>query len=549
MTTTDRPVMLSAVLDAIRLESCAFNATGDDEEGMLLYRKPLCRRIEALPTAPTRDGVEALRGLRETFDKAARDESDLDRADVWHRALIAVNCALAELRAAPPARVTQADVAPNYEAAAIQLCKELYTEADYAPDSTDRARAKAVVDAAIPRHPLSGRALAERYGFASRRLGLFDPIQDAPPAPVVGSVEAFPPDPAGPAVSTLRKQLADAEKAAPSAAEQPTQATGEVAALQTARHLLATNPNATTSDWEKLFTRAIAALRAVDARRAEAERGQDEIVTAVVEAREGLDLDHTTLFADQVRQLRVELDAHNLAATAAEAERDTARRELVAVMRIAKAPDDERVTFDPDSDAQIQIVGLRARALAAQRNANESARAEVARLTALASEQSAPIDLDAPGLRRALYDIYCNAYEKNDGPFDECTDAGLMAVARHVLGLARGALRHQFDSEDIRATIELVIGNLSTPAARGDSLGVAAEEAVDIARKAASSWPAYNSAHEALGKLDEEYAEFRRIVHQREGERDASELRKEALDVACVALRTAAVCTPEWVKR
>lgn len=60
---------------------------------------------------------------------------------------------------------------------------------------------------------------------------------------------------------------------------------------------------------------------------------------------------------------------------------------------------------------------------------------------------------------------------------------------------------------------------------------------------AVEAWPPMNSAHEAYGVLQEEVDEFKAIVFQKQKNRDLQAMRKELIQIAAVALRSAAeVC-------
>lgn len=69
------------------------------------------------------------------------------------------------------------------------------------------------------------------------------------------------------------------------------------------------------------------------------------------------------------------------------------------------------------------------------------------------------------------------------------------------------------------------------------------------ATEATLKWPRYNSAHEGLGILLEEVHELQHHVFTRQGARDLAAMRKEAIQVAAVALRFAAECCDEEVGR
>lgn len=71
----------------------------------------------------------------------------------------------------------------------------------------------------------------------------------------------------------------------------------------------------------------------------------------------------------------------------------------------------------------------------------------------------------------------------------------------------------------------------------------AVRDALNEARAADANWPPYNSAHEGLGVLLEEVDELQRHVFVKQKDRDVAAMRKEAIQVAAVALRFAAdVC-------
>lgn len=68
--------------------------------------------------------------------------------------------------------------------------------------------------------------------------------------------------------------------------------------------------------------------------------------------------------------------------------------------------------------------------------------------------------------------------------------------------------------------------------------------------QAMKNWPAYNSAHEGLAVLQEEVHELAMHVYTKQKNRDLDAMKKEALQVAAVAIRFAAeVCTEERGRR
>ena len=63
------------------------------------------------------------------------------------------------------------------------------------------------------------------------------------------------------------------------------------------------------------------------------------------------------------------------------------------------------------------------------------------------------------------------------------------------------------------------------------------EEAASEAWKASIKWPAFNSAHEGYGVLLEEVDELKAHVWTNQKKRDLVEMRKEAIQVAAMAMR------------
>lgn len=77
-------------------------------------------------------------------------------------------------------------------------------------------------------------------------------------------------------------------------------------------------------------------------------------------------------------------------------------------------------------------------------------------------------------------------------------------------------------------------------------ISVAAEEAFEEALNTSRKWPAMNSAHEAYAVLLEEVDELWDHVKTNQSKRNLNDMRKEAIQVAAMALRFAAeVCSEE----
>lgn len=65
------------------------------------------------------------------------------------------------------------------------------------------------------------------------------------------------------------------------------------------------------------------------------------------------------------------------------------------------------------------------------------------------------------------------------------------------------------------------------------------EEVLQELALAQKSWPPLNSAHEGLAVLEEEVFELKRWVYMNQRKRDLPMMRKEAIQVAAMALRFA----------
>lgn len=73
----------------------------------------------------------------------------------------------------------------------------------------------------------------------------------------------------------------------------------------------------------------------------------------------------------------------------------------------------------------------------------------------------------------------------------------------------------------------------------------AAVDAQAEAQAGSDMWGDFNSAHEAYGVLTEEYRELEVHVFTNQKRRDLAAMRKEAIQVAAMALRFAAECCDE----
>ena len=74
----------------------------------------------------------------------------------------------------------------------------------------------------------------------------------------------------------------------------------------------------------------------------------------------------------------------------------------------------------------------------------------------------------------------------------------------------------------------------------------ATRDALIEVQKTVDIWPTFNSAHEAYSVLAEEVDELWSHVKTNQKKRDIAEMRKEAIQVAAMAIRFASeVCTEE----
>lgn len=79
-----------------------------------------------------------------------------------------------------------------------------------------------------------------------------------------------------------------------------------------------------------------------------------------------------------------------------------------------------------------------------------------------------------------------------------------------------------------------------------NNYSIAAQEALHEVEDAAAKWPPFNSAHEGYGVLLEEVEELKAHVWTNQKRRKLDEMRKEAIQVAAMAIRFAAeVCGEE----
>lgn len=94
-----------------------------------------------------------------------------------------------------------------------------------------------------------------------------------------------------------------------------------------------------------------------------------------------------------------------------------------------------------------------------------------------------------------------------------------------------------------------VCGKCADVAAQVVALELAAAEARSAAMKTTAEWGGFNSAHEAFAVLAEELDELKAHVWTKQRNRDLAAMRAEALDVAAVAIRFAALACDETTGR
>jgi hypothetical protein len=81
------------------------------------------------------------------------------------------------------------------------------------------------------------------------------------------------------------------------------------------------------------------------------------------------------------------------------------------------------------------------------------------------------------------------------------------------------------------------------------ALVTASAESYAEALNAKLCWPPYNSAHEGFAILQEEVHELWEHVRKNQSKRSLPEMRKEAIQIAAVALRFASECCDEKTGR
>lgn len=74
---------------------------------------------------------------------------------------------------------------------------------------------------------------------------------------------------------------------------------------------------------------------------------------------------------------------------------------------------------------------------------------------------------------------------------------------------------------------------------------IATQDAYDEVQRAKKNWPAFNSAHEGYGVIAEEFEELWNEIKVNQKRRDLVKMRKEAIQLAAMAIRFAAEVTDE----
>lgn len=97
-------------------------------------------------------------------------------------------------------------------------------------------------------------------------------------------------------------------------------------------------------------------------------------------------------------------------------------------------------------------------------------------------------------------------------------------------------VRHDYESA-MRTVVDAIRANGRLPSP-GPITGASDEVHTELTR-AMANWPAFNSAHEGWGVLSEEMDELWQHVRTNQKRRDLTAMRKEAIQVAAMAMRFA----------
>lgn len=121
---------------------------------------------------------------------------------------------------------------------------------------------------------------------------------------------------------------------------------------------------------------------------------------------------------------------------------------------------------------------------------------------------------------------------------------------------ARAALRRMDEQTELERSMSFMSPSIPPPPPlppsrrKRKNLGPAVRDAWDEAERAADMWPAFNSAHEGYAVLTEEVDELKDHVWTNQKKRDLAAMRKEAIQVAAMAIRFATdVCDEEGGRR